>query len=91
MRVKKDLKDLDATDLEFPAGTKLYIKLKKLWNKKKIFFYSTVSGTVRIRLQEKGPYRYSIITQIDDLKELFPDEDFSMFRLDCIVLCVCTF
>ena len=29
---------------------------------------------VRIRLQEKGPY--SITTHIDDLKELFPDEDF---------------
>ena len=25
MRVKKDLKDLDATDLDLPAGTKLYI------------------------------------------------------------------
>ena len=30
MRVKKDLKDLDAADLDFPAGTNLYIKLKKL-------------------------------------------------------------
>ena len=90
MRVKKDLKDLDATDLDLPAGTKLYIndslcpyyrelwnEAKKLWNKKKIFSYFTVSGTVRIRLQEKGPY--IIITHIDDLKELFPDEDFSMF------------
>ena len=90
MRVEKDLKDLDATDLNLPAGTKLYIndslcpyyrelwnEAKKLWNKKKIFSYFTVSGTVRIRLQEKGPY--SIIAHIDDLKELFPDEDFSMF------------
>ena len=100
MRVKKDLKDLDATDLDLPAGTKLYIndslclyyrglwnEAKKLWNKKKIFSYFTVSGTVRIRLQEKGPY--IIITHVDDLKELFPDEDFSMFWLDCIVSCVC--
>ena len=90
MRVKKDLKDLDATDLDLPAGTKLYIndslcpyykglwnETKKLWNKKKILSYFTVSGTVRIRLQEKGPY--SIITHIDDLKELFPGEDFLMF------------
>ena len=65
MRVKKDLKDLDATDLDLPAGTKLYIndslcpyyrglwnETKELWNKKKIFSYFTVSG---IRLQEKGP------------------------------------
>ena len=90
MCVKKDLKDLDATDLDLPAGTKLYIndslcpyyrglrnEAKKLWNKEKILSYFTVSGTVRIRLQEKGPY--SIITHIDDLKELFTDEDFSMF------------
>ena len=90
MRVKKDLKDLDAIDLKPPAGTKLYIndslcpyyrglwnEAKKLWNKKKTFSYFTVSGTVRIRLQEKGPY--SIIKYIDDLKELLPDEDFSMF------------
>ena len=90
MRAKNDLKDLDATDLDLPAGTKLYIngslcpyyrrlwnEANKLWNKKKIFSYFTVSGTVRIRLQEKGPY--IIITHIDDLKELFPDEDFSMF------------
>ena len=90
MRVKKNLKDLDATDLDLPAGTKLYIndslcpyyrglwnKAKKLWIKKKIFSYFTVTFTVRIRLQEKGPY--CIITHIDDLKELFPDEDFSMF------------
>ena len=66
MRVEKDLKDLDATDLNLPAGTKLYIndslcpyyrelwnEAKKVWNKKKIFSYFTVSGTVRIRLQEK--------------------------------------
>ena len=50
MRVKKDLKDFDATDLDLPAGTELYIndslcpyyrglwnKTKKLCNKKKKF------------------------------------------------------
>ena len=90
IHVKKDLKDLDATDLDLLAGTKLYIndslypyyyrglwdEAKKLCNKKKIFSYFTDNGTVRIRLQEKGPY--SIITHMDDLKELFTDEDFSM-------------
>ena len=90
MPVKIDLKDLDATNLDLPAGTKLYMndslcpyyrglwnEAKKLQSRKKIFSYFTVSGTVRIRLQEKGPY--SIITHMDDLKELFPGEDFSMF------------
>ena len=68
MNFKKDLKDLDATDVDLPAGTKLYSndslcpyyrglrnEAKKSWNKKKIFFYLTVSDTVRIRLQKKGP------------------------------------
>ena len=45
--------------------------------KQKKISYFTVNSTVRKRLQEKGPY--SIITRIDDLKKLFPDEDFSMF------------
>ena len=56
------------TDQDLPAGTKLstidslcpYYKglwneTKKLWNKEKIFSYFTVTGTVRTRLQEKGP------------------------------------
>lgn len=44
---------------------------------KKRFSYFIVNGTVRIRFQEKGPS--SIIAHIDDLKELFPDKDFSKF------------
>ena len=78
MHFKKDLKDLDATDLDLPAGTGLYINdslcsyyrglwnvTKKLWNKKKIFSYFTVKGKVRIWLPEKGPY--SIRAHIDGL------------------------
>ena len=78
----------DATDLYLPAGTKLHIngslcpcyrglwnETKKLWNKKKVFSYFTLSVAVKIRLQEKGSY--SIITHIAYVKELFPDEDFS--------------
>ena len=56
------------------------MKPKNCGTRKKKFSYFTVISTVRIRLQEKGPY--SIITHIDDLKELFPDENFSMFWLD---------
>ena len=55
------------------------MKPKNCGTRKKIFSYFTVGGTVRIRLQEKSPY--SIITNIDDLKELFPDEDFSIFLI----------
>ena len=60
------------------------MKPRNCGTRKKILSYFTV----RIRLQEKGPY--GIITHIDDLKELFPDEDFLMFWLDRIVSCVCT-
>ena len=60
-----------------PYHRGLWNETKILWNKEKIFSYFTVTGIVRIRFQEKGPY--SIITNIDDLKELFPDEDFSVF------------
>ena len=90
MRVRKYLNDFDATDLDLPAGARLYIndricpyyrglwnENKKLLNKKKLISYFTVNRTVSIRLQEKGPY--SIITHIDNLKGLFPDEEFSMF------------
>ena len=60
MRVKKDLKDLNATNFVLLAGTRLYIndslcpyyrgmwnETKKLWNKRKIFSYFTFSGTLR--------------------------------------------
>ena len=66
MHVKKDFKDLDATDLRLPAGTRLYIndslcpyyrglwnETKKLWNKKKIFTYFTVNGTVRVSCKKR--------------------------------------
>ena len=35
------------------------------------------SGTVSIRLQEMVPQ--SIVTSLEDLKELFPDQDFTVF------------
>ena len=53
------------------------MKLRNCGTKKKHFSYLNVNGTVRLMLQEKGPF--SIITYIDDLKEFFPDEDFLMF------------
>ena len=38
--------------------------------------FFSVNGSVCIKLQENGSY--NIITHIDDLKEIFPDEDFTM-------------
>ena len=85
MRKKSELRKLKPSELDLPNGTKLYIneslcpyyrglwnQCKKLWNKQGIFSFFTVNGSVR----ENGPY--NIITHIDDLKDIFPDEDFSM-------------
>ena len=90
MRVKSELKKLKPADLDLSVGTKLYIneslcpyyrglwnQCKKLWNRRKLFSFFTVNGSVRVKLQENGSY--NIITHIDDLKEIFPEEDFTMF------------
>ena len=34
------------------------------------------NGSIRIQIRENGPY--NIITHIDVLKDIFPDEDFTM-------------
>ena len=95
MRVKSKLKKLKPSDLNLPGGTKLYINeslcpyyrglwnhCKKLWNRRKLFSFFTINGSVRLKLQENGSY--NIITHIDDLKEIFPDEDFTMFLLSLL-------
>ena len=69
--MKKDLKSLDPTELDFPESTKIYINeslcpyCRGIWN--------TISGLIRVKLEETGPSR--IITYMVDLKELFPDVD----------------
>ena len=80
LRVKKDLKSLDPTELDFPENTKIFINeslcpyYRGIWNKckklraiQKIHQFYTISGL------ETVPSR--IITHIVDLKELFPDID----------------
>ena len=89
MRKKNELRKLKPSELDLPNGTKLYIneslcpyyrglwnQCKKLWNKQGIFSFFTVNGSIRIKIRENGPY--NIITHIDDLKDIFPDEDFTM-------------
>ena len=86
LRVKKDLKSLDPTELDFPESTKIYINeslcpyYRGIWNKckilraiQKIHQFYTISGLVRVKLEETGPSR--IITHMVDLTELFPDVD----------------
>ena len=86
LRVKKDLKSLDPTELDFPENTKIFINeslcpyYRGIWNKckklraiQKIHQFYTISGLIRVKLEETGPSR--IIIHMVDLKELFPDID----------------
>ena len=89
MRKNSELRKLKPSDLDLPNGTKLYIseswypyyrdswnQCKKLWNEQGIFSFFTVNGSIRIKIRENGPY--NIITHIDDLKDILPEEDFTM-------------
>ena len=86
LRVKKELKSLDPTDLNFSENTKIFINEslcpyhRGIWNKckklraiQKINQFYTISGLIRVKLEETGPSK--IITHMVDLKELFPDID----------------
>ena len=86
LRVKKDLKYLDLTELDFPENTKIYNNeslcpyCRGVWNKciklraiQKTHQFYTISGLICVKLEETGPS--SIITHMVDLKKLFPDVD----------------
>ena len=66
LRMKKDLRSLDPTELDFPENTKKFIN-------ESLCPYYTISGLILVKLEETGPSR--IITHVVDLKELFPDVD----------------
>ena len=85
LRVKKDLKTLDPTELDFPEGSRIFINeslcvYRGLWNKCKklkdmgklhVFFVS--NGTIKIKKIEND--RAKPITHAADLKKMFPDID----------------
>ena len=87
LRVKKDLKSLDPTELDFPENTKTFINeslfpyyrgiWKKQWKKlrviQKIQQFYTIGGLICLKSEETGSSR--IITHMIDLKELFPEID----------------
>ena len=86
LRVKKELKSLDPTDLNFPENTKIFINEnlcpyhRGIWNKCKklraiqnIHQFYTISGLISVKLEKTGPSK--IITHMADLKELFTDID----------------
>ena len=86
LRVKKELKSLDLTQLDFPENTKTFIneslcpcykgiwsKCKKLTAIQKIHQFYTISGLICVKMAETGPSK--IITHMVDLKDLFPHID----------------
>ena len=86
LRVKKELKSIDPTDLEFPENTNIFIneslcpyckciwsKCKKLRAIQKMHQFYKISVLIRVKLQKTGPSK--TITHMVDLKDLFPDID----------------
>ena len=92
LRVRKELKSLDPTELDFPENTKTFINeslrpyYRGIWNKckklraiQKIHQFYTISGLTRLKLEETGPSK--IITHMVDLKKLFPDIVINHFQI----------
>ena len=86
LRVKKYLKSLEPTELDFPEGTRIFINeslcaySRGLWNKCKklkgmvklhVFFVS--NGLIKVKILEND--RTKPITHAVDLKKMFPDMD----------------
>ena len=86
LRVKKDLRTLDPTELDFPEGTRIFINeslcayYRGLWNKCKklkgmgklhVFFVS--NGTIKVKMIEND--RAKPVTHAAGLKKMFPDID----------------
>ena len=90
LRVKKDLKSLEPTELDFPEGTKILINeslctyCRGLWNKCKklkgmsklhVFFVS--NSKINVKILEND--RVKPVTNAADLKKIFPDIDIDNF------------
>ena len=86
LRVNKQLKFLDPTELDFLENTKRFINeslclyYRGIWNKCKklrtiwkIHQFQMISGLIRVKLGETAPSK--IFTHMVDLKEHFPDID----------------
>ena len=70
---------LSFVSLLCPYYRGLWNQFKKLSNKQGIFSFFTVNGSIRTKIRENSPY--NIITHTDDLKDISPDEDFTMSQL----------
>ena len=86
LRCKKDLQNVNMSNLDVPDGTKLFINeslcpyckvlwviWKKLWNRKRIHSFFTANGMRKFRFEEHA--LVNVVTHQQDLKGLFPDVD----------------
>ena len=86
LRVKKDLKSLDPTELQFPEGTRIFIneslcayygglwnKCKKLKGMRQLHVFFVSNDTIKVKILEND--RAEPITHANDLEKLFPDID----------------
>ena len=84
LRVKKDLRSLNLTELEFPEGTKIFTNeslwayYRGLWNKckklkgmGKLHVFFVPNGTSKVKILENDSVKP--VTQAADLKKMFPD------------------
>ena len=80
MALKSELKILILHDIDLPEGATFFIneslypyyrglcnECKKASKKRKIYSFYTVTGTVRIKVQQQGPFK--TITHIDELRD----------------------
>ena len=88
LRVKKDLKSLDPTKLDFPEGMRifineslcayyrggLWIKYKKLKGMGKLNVLFVFNGTIKVKMLENDPVKPVI--HAADLKKMFSDIGF---------------
>ena len=92
LRVKRELKNIDPSEFDFPEGTAIFIneslcsyykmlwsKCKKFWEKKLIYTYSTSNGNIRYRIGEDG--NVNTVTHITDFKKNFPDIDINDLQI----------
>ena len=86
LRVKKDLKSLDPTELDFPEATKVFInkrfrayyrgllnKCTKLKGMGKLHVFFVLNGAMKVKILEND--RVKPVTHAVDLKKTFPDID----------------
>ena len=88
LKNRSKLKVSDKTVLGFDKDTKIYVneslcpayrfllwKVRQLMDGKKVYSYWTFNGIIKIKISDVG--KIHAITHIADLKELFPNIDFS--------------